>query len=265
MPNGGSDNCGTCWFNSKNKGEASYSHMDDPGESRCVIRNLVIENPLWTYCANHPHHNSRKVEIPVGPVYVCEDVAPPVRGGVLHGDSYQRRAWVDSPDTEEIRRGLVQLLEATPKKPEKEYPTETKFDHEIIGQLGAFRERGAVKGLRRVLTFNPDVSSGEPFSRDRRLTIGYAIEALALILGDEALEDITNFLCFGLEKPSPVAGVLGKSEKQDKYATIRYFAVKALAYCSSSLTAPLLQKAANDPHPQVAAYAREIIEQTRNA
>jgi len=30
MPNGGSDCCGTCWFNARNKGEARYEHARDP-------------------------------------------------------------------------------------------------------------------------------------------------------------------------------------------------------------------------------------------
>lgn len=30
MPNGGSDCCGTRWFNVKNKGKPGYSHTDDP-------------------------------------------------------------------------------------------------------------------------------------------------------------------------------------------------------------------------------------------
>jgi len=31
MPDGGSDCCGTCWFNERNKGEAGYAHADDAG------------------------------------------------------------------------------------------------------------------------------------------------------------------------------------------------------------------------------------------
>ncbi len=41
MPNGGSDCCGTCWFNAKNKGEAGYEHRGDAAPEYCLIRKLV--------------------------------------------------------------------------------------------------------------------------------------------------------------------------------------------------------------------------------
>ena len=31
MPNGGSDNCGTCWFNERNKGEVGFD--PEPGSA----------------------------------------------------------------------------------------------------------------------------------------------------------------------------------------------------------------------------------------
>ena len=52
MPNGGSDCCGTCWFNAKNKGEAGYGHRKDPDPEYCLIRQLEIRSPMYTYCAN---------------------------------------------------------------------------------------------------------------------------------------------------------------------------------------------------------------------
>ena len=117
MPNGGSDCCGTCWFNEKNKGEPGYAHVHDRGEDRCEIRNLPITHALYCYCANHPHHNP---------------------GGMLAGP---RKAQAESPDTEEIRLELIRLLEAIPEQPHPEYPSATQMDDEIIRQLGAWRER----------------------------------------------------------------------------------------------------------------------------
>ncbi len=70
MPNGGSDCCGTCWFNAKNKGQAGYEHVEDPEPNFCIIRQLAIKNAFYTYCANHPHKNPDKLNIPIGPVYV---------------------------------------------------------------------------------------------------------------------------------------------------------------------------------------------------
>ena len=46
MPNGGSDNCGTCWFNTKNKGETGLGRFRDPAPDFCSIRELAIEHSL---------------------------------------------------------------------------------------------------------------------------------------------------------------------------------------------------------------------------
>ena len=46
MPNGGSDCCGTCWFNKKNKGDVGCEHAKDPGDDYCIIRNTKIEDPF---------------------------------------------------------------------------------------------------------------------------------------------------------------------------------------------------------------------------
>src|SRR5262245_28248999 len=70
MPNGGSDCCATCWFNSKNEGEAGFSHAGAPGPASCTICKLAIENPFYTYCANHPHRRAQQDRIPIGPVFI---------------------------------------------------------------------------------------------------------------------------------------------------------------------------------------------------
>ena len=265
MGNGGPDNCGSCNFNRANKkgfwGKI-YDIMTEP--AYCMIRGVDIPSPLWIYCANHPYHNPQHIEVPVGPIYECEIVAPPVRDGKLHGDAYQRAVWIDSPDTEEIRRKLIQLLEELPEKPVEEFPTDTKFDYQIIRQLGVFRESRATAGLRRVLTFNPDAFSGGQNSRDRRFTIGYALIALALILGDDAHEDIEKFLFYGLKKMSFPSSLFSEIKEQEKNAVIRYFAVRALAHCSPERVLPLLDRAANDPHENVRTCAREVSLQVRN-
>jgi hypothetical protein len=86
MPNGGSDCCGTCWFNSTHEGKAGIFDVPAGAEVRCVIRDLVIENPFWTYCVNHPHHNPDQINLPIGPVYVDAGGYP-----------YRRQVWVESP------------------------------------------------------------------------------------------------------------------------------------------------------------------------
>src|SRR4051794_9493395 len=115
MPNGGSDCCGTCWFNRSNDGSPGDPHGPDRRPAFCEIRGLPIDNPFWTYCANHPHHNPGRVAIPVGPVFVC-DAYP-----------YTRRALVPCPDTEAVRAALLDLLAAMPEVPRPEYPSATRF------------------------------------------------------------------------------------------------------------------------------------------
>ena len=69
MPNGGSDCCGTCWFNRKNRGQTGYTRVNTPEPDHCEIRDAPIENPFWTYCAYHPHHQPAGDRIPIGPIY----------------------------------------------------------------------------------------------------------------------------------------------------------------------------------------------------
>lgn len=97
MPNGGSDCCGTCWFNRSLQGERGSSNFNRDIPSHCEIRNLDIRDPFYTYCANHPYHRPNRDPIPIGPVY--------------DGDSFgNRRELEPSPDSEEIRQHLLQLV-----------------------------------------------------------------------------------------------------------------------------------------------------------
>ena len=104
MPNGGSDCCGTCWFNRKNGGEKGYSQArDNDVEPYCEIRHVLIENPFWTYLRQPPAPKAqpRSGTIPIGPLTRHS-------GG---GSSNDREMWIASPDTEEIRQHLLELLE----------------------------------------------------------------------------------------------------------------------------------------------------------
>ena len=247
MPNGGSDCCGTGWFNRTSPGEAGQAAalrapLDSPF---CDIRELLIANPFWTYCANHPHHNPERLTTPVGPVFVCDQYP------------YARRVLVESPDTEEIRCELVHLLESLPQCPAPEYPSPTSFDEQVVDQLAALREERAVTGLRRLLGFDPEMraAEGSP-GRARAVLVGHAIEALAAILGDAALEGIGFCLTSGLA--SQQRSAIYDSET-DINAVVRYHAVRALADCRSERANALLRRALADPHPDVAAFARGIL------
>lgn len=138
MPNGGSDCCGTCPFNSKNQGEAGYGHSGDPGPTLCRIRgDTAIETPFYTYCANHPHHNPEGIDVPIGPVY--------------RGDGDRRWVSEESPDTPGLRKKLIMLVERLPVNPQREYPFGLSLREAVIVQLGRWAEPRALPALRRIV------------------------------------------------------------------------------------------------------------------
>jgi len=106
MPNGGSDCCGTCWFNTRNKGQAGHAHAGDPEPAHCRIRDFAIPDPFYTYCANHPHRNPERCEIPLGPVFAGEG----------------RALWLRAPDTEELRSYMLNVLARVAPALPREYP-----------------------------------------------------------------------------------------------------------------------------------------------
>ncbi len=138
MPNGGSDCCGTCWFNRANGGRKGSGNHDRSIPSHCEIRDLPIRDPFYTYCSNHPYRLHRREPIPLGPVYVAADAES------------GREIWVESPDTDEIREHLLQLLEDHDGTRDH-YPF---FGAPIAGvvvtQLAKFRERRAMPILERI-------------------------------------------------------------------------------------------------------------------
>jgi hypothetical protein len=141
MPNGGSDCCGTCWFNAKNRGEEGYAHANSPEQSRCSIRNVLIDNPFYTYCGNHPYRRPDKDPIPIGPVFT--------------GDSSGARTpWKDSPDSEEVRDHLLELLKRFEQEIRPEYPIGAATAEIVVWQLGEFREKRAAETLRGMISSN---------------------------------------------------------------------------------------------------------------
>jgi len=168
MPNGGSDCCGTCWFNARNNGEAGYAHTRDPEPALCAIRNLPIADPFYTYCANHPHRRPQRDSVPIGPVFI--------------GDSTgARKLCQPSPDTLEVRQHLLALLDDIQAKPTSEYPIGVFADELVVWQLGEFQERRAVAGLQHIASFDPRSEEDGPFKRTRQDLVKFAQEALAKI------------------------------------------------------------------------------------
>ena len=143
MPNGGSDCCATCWFNRKNRGEKGYRWARDREvEPFCEIRDVEIEDPFWTYCANHPHRRPKRDPIPIGPIMRND-------GGEYFGRGYVREVWIVSPDSEEIRRHLLGLLRNLRAHVAKDrYPARPGLGEVVVRQLGEFREKRAEKQIR---------------------------------------------------------------------------------------------------------------------
>jgi hypothetical protein len=143
-------------------------HAGDPGPARCVVRDFDIENPFYTYCANHPHRNPAKLTVPFGPVFV--------------GDSFgHRRVWKLSPDTEEIRLKLLEMLNNIREEPTQDYPAGFYLDEVVILQLAEFREKRAIDDLKRITAFNVKPSP-HPIFRDHVRTVAFAKQALEKII-----------------------------------------------------------------------------------
>lgn len=153
MPNGGSDCCGTCRFNTANAGHREGGRlpiMEGNIASHCEIRGLDIENPMYTYCANHPIRLKRGLAVPLGPVYVHEwvSVVNPKTGN--QGLASKRRVWIDAPDTEEVRAQLLHFLKE-PALLSDGYPFQGKdLVHEMVDELERLRETRAIPILENI-------------------------------------------------------------------------------------------------------------------
>ena len=150
MPNGGSDCCGTCWFNRANRGERDWlEHRDKNIPPYCEIRKLAIKDPFYTYCANHPHRMPDRDPIPIGPVTRHGGFRSRKRSdGVIEMWEDGRYVWKPSPDTEEIRQHLLNLLATIFERlAEDQYPLGIGIGEAIVRQLGEFREPRAAEHL----------------------------------------------------------------------------------------------------------------------
>jgi tetratricopeptide (TPR) repeat protein len=254
MPNGGSDCCGTCWFNSKNGGKAGYGGADKKGKVRCTIRGINVPNPFYTYCANHPHHTHEKIDVPLGPVFVAEP------DGMM---SYRRKIWLNPPDNENVRLKLIEVLEHISDEFEQRYPSETSIEEEVINQLVELREKRAIPGLLKVIRMdiekyrfwdkeNPDLM----MVKNKAVIVGQAIEALLKISDGELLSDVEGFIKKGLEETGDAYDM-----RNDNFAVIRYHLVRGLKYVDNKRAIELLQVAQKDPHDEVRAFANEILDE----
>jgi len=235
MPNGGIDNCGTCAFNRVNGGAVG---RHNEGGAFCEIRNKKIRLPLYTYCANHPLHNPDRIEIPIGPV--------------LHG--HERSVLFNSPDTPHVRSTLLGLLNMMTEVPRPDCST-TELDEQVVRQLGAFRECQATVGLRRVIAFEPFAAvKDDEWNRSRVWTIAFAIEALAIITGDESLDAIEKLVVAGVNTTAERDRPIGKG-----LDVIRYYCIEALKHCCSARSQHMLLTATDDPVTEIAEKAARLL------
>ena len=189
MPNGGSDCCGTCWFNARNEGRAGHAPADSPIPNRCRIRSLEIEDAFYTYCTNHPYRRPGGDPIPIGPVFVVDykwDRKTPPGPPLIEPVSYGRKIWQASPDGEEIRLHLLELVHEIREMPSEEYDSGFYADEVVVWQLGQFREARAVPDLRRILGFSPAAATPGPHPRTRQTLIATALEAVGAIESPES-------------------------------------------------------------------------------
>jgi hypothetical protein len=103
------------------------------------------------------------------------------------GDSFGHRArWKPSPDNEEIRLQLLELLKrrAERKEPPLEYHAGFYLDEVLIAQLAEFKEERAVEDLKRLAALDTQPSP-HPIFRDNRRTVVAAKIALQVITGDK--------------------------------------------------------------------------------
>ena len=157
MPNGGSDCCGTCWFNRANHGRAGSANHDHLVASHCEIRDEAIEDPFYTYCANHPYRRPDRDPVPIGPILrpgTITPETPEIAPTILDtGTGASARVlWKPSPDTEEVREHLLELLADLERQAaeDKYFPTPS-MAATVVWQLGEFRESRASRDLVRII------------------------------------------------------------------------------------------------------------------
>lgn len=244
MPNGGSDCCGTCWFNSNNEGKTGSHGAIKETIARCVIRDIEIPKPFWTYCANHPHHNKQKISVAIGPIYIND------------GYPYSRKLWKKAPDNEAVRLKLLKLLDEMNMEQIQTYLTETDFEVELIKQLQDCKEKRAIPGLINFLKLDLSNYRVTPplLIRNKAIIAGIAIEALLVISEGDQLDAVKHFIMLGLNG----LDLDTYDYNKDNFAIIRYHLVRGMRHVKKELAREILETAMRDPHPEIKTFATEI-------
>lgn len=244
MPNGGSDCCGTCRFNNyifKSKG---HPELETEKSAYCIIRKILIPDPLYTYCANHPQHNKEKIEIPLGPVYIYAGYG-------------SREIWLNPPDNEEVRIELLYYLENIDNGIEKIYPLAKDIEEIVITQLTELKEKRAIPYLLDITKLDIEIYRNfkNHWLRNKVITVGHAIESLLILSEGEKIEDVKHFIYSGIEDGIPE----NYNDENDNFAILRYHLVRGLKFVNSNIAIRLLEIALDDPHHEVKQFAKEIL------
>lgn len=154
MPNGGTDNCGTCSFNKRNKGTTGHLYANVDAPHHCLLRDFQIterSEGFWIYCGNHSQLPNGGIDVPIGPVFKN-----------FSGSSAGERVVVlESPDNSAVRNTLLRFVGSmTAACTDQHY--EPYFKQIVLLQLARFRESEATAHIERIANsrlFEPDVSS----------------------------------------------------------------------------------------------------------
>lgn len=245
MPNGGSDCCGTCCFNELR--ETPAEEEGRPRKGRCTLRGLDIDHPFHKYCINHPRHNRREIQEPIGPIFTTGKYPN------------SRVPCEPAPDSPEIRARLLALLDdVTFGNTRSSYPFRGMFfDAIVLNHLAELKERAALPGILRFLKEAKDKflqpRTEAPTVRTAHI-IRAAVHAALLISEGECLDAVKHWLQI---RESPEGERLGESE--DAFAIIRLGLVESLKQCPQPETAALLEAATQDPYPEIRKAAADIL------
>jgi hypothetical protein len=180
MPNGGTDYCVWCRYNQKEADPAEVQQATRGGF--CTIRGVPVDVGSGpNSCLNHPHHNPDGIMVPVGPVFES------------HAD--WRYVAVKSPDSEEIRTTLLDLLRGIQEQLKDDYGIGyAYFDYAVIWQLGEFLEERALDDLQRLASFDKALETNG--GRGNQFTVLFAEDAILKILCKETPDVIGKWWPF---------------------------------------------------------------------
>lgn len=173
MPNGGSDNCGTCtWFRS-----------DEPYESgrelgRCELREVSIELPFWTTCRNWSPAPQTDNAVRTGPLISIVGWVEDGQGG------YTRLAYCEGRRPDTCQRENTTLIQWTERDGDVR-------EFETVDVYQVFRERREREDRARGLMVGAGLGNvlGIPYEGRRRTSAERLLRNAVRIIGECRFEN----------------------------------------------------------------------------